>query len=209
MTPRARLMVAGGFQRSGPHLRITARIVDLAGGDVLADAKVDGLLADVFSLQDGIVRSFARELDLPAAAVHARVLSLIFLRLIKSIIAPLLFGTLVVGIGAHVYFGTTNGWNGTVSLTGGDFPEGLFNLLRRQALEEVAVRAVPQGGLDVEVVGFTGEHEHLGAGQGAELQFQLAGQRQGALAADQQMGQVHRAVLGIRLGILVLKNERS
>ncbi len=69
----ARLMVAGGFQRSGPQLRITARVVDLEGGDVLADAKVDGLLADVFSLQDGIVQSFARELGLPAGAAEPRI----------------------------------------------------------------------------------------------------------------------------------------
>jgi Na+/H+-dicarboxylate symporter len=39
--------------------------------------------------------------DWPAAAVHLRVLSLIFLRLIKTIIAPLLFATLVSGIAAH------------------------------------------------------------------------------------------------------------
>lgn len=39
--------------------------------------------------------------DFPGAAVNLRVLSLIFLRLIKTIIAPLLFGTLVVGIAGH------------------------------------------------------------------------------------------------------------
>ncbi len=39
--------------------------------------------------------------DWPAFAVNLRVLSLIFLRLIKTIIAPLLFGTLVVGIAGH------------------------------------------------------------------------------------------------------------
>jgi Na+/H+-dicarboxylate symporter len=39
--------------------------------------------------------------DLPNASVHLRVLALIFLRLIKTIIAPLLFGTLVVGIAGH------------------------------------------------------------------------------------------------------------
>lgn len=37
----------------------------------------------------------------PAAAVDLRILSLIFLNLIRSIIAPLLFGTLVVGIAGH------------------------------------------------------------------------------------------------------------
>jgi len=39
--------------------------------------------------------------DFPALATHLRVLALIFLRLIKTIIAPLLFGTLVVGIAGH------------------------------------------------------------------------------------------------------------
>ena len=39
--------------------------------------------------------------DFPNIAVHARVLSLIFLRLIKTIIAPLIFATLVVGIAGH------------------------------------------------------------------------------------------------------------
>jgi proton glutamate symport protein len=39
--------------------------------------------------------------DAPAIAVHFQVLGSIFLRLIKVIIAPLLFGTLVVGIAGH------------------------------------------------------------------------------------------------------------
>jgi len=39
--------------------------------------------------------------DWPAVGVQARTLSLIFLRLIKTIIAPLIFGTLVVGIAGH------------------------------------------------------------------------------------------------------------
>jgi proton glutamate symport protein len=39
--------------------------------------------------------------DWPGVAVGLRLLSLIFLRLIKTIIAPLLFGTLVVGIAGH------------------------------------------------------------------------------------------------------------
>ena len=39
--------------------------------------------------------------DAPATAVHVQVLGSIFLRLIKVIIAPLLFGTLVVGIAGH------------------------------------------------------------------------------------------------------------
>lgn len=39
--------------------------------------------------------------DIPDVAINLRVLSLIFLKLIKTIIAPLLFGTLVVGIAGH------------------------------------------------------------------------------------------------------------
>ena len=39
--------------------------------------------------------------DFPAAAVQLRVLSQIFLRLIRTIVAPLLFATLVVGIAGH------------------------------------------------------------------------------------------------------------
>src|SRR5215472_6792274 len=39
--------------------------------------------------------------DLPGVATNLRVLALIFLRLIKTIIAPLLFATLVVGIASH------------------------------------------------------------------------------------------------------------
>ena len=39
--------------------------------------------------------------DLPHIAVKMQVVSMIFLRLIKTIIAPLLFATLVVGIAGH------------------------------------------------------------------------------------------------------------
>jgi proton glutamate symport protein len=39
--------------------------------------------------------------DFPAVGVQARLLSLVFIRMIKTIIAPLLFATLVVGIAGH------------------------------------------------------------------------------------------------------------
>jgi proton glutamate symport protein len=39
--------------------------------------------------------------DFPEMAVHLKVISKIFLKLIKTIIAPLLFGTLVLGIAGH------------------------------------------------------------------------------------------------------------
>lgn len=49
------MAVVGSFQRSGDRLRITARAVDAASGESLADSKADGLLTDVFDLQDRIV----------------------------------------------------------------------------------------------------------------------------------------------------------
>lgn len=39
--------------------------------------------------------------DFPEVAIHLQVLSKIFLKLIKSVVAPLLFGTLVYGIAGH------------------------------------------------------------------------------------------------------------
>ena len=38
------MAVVGSFQRSGDRLRITARAVDAASGEALADSKADGLL---------------------------------------------------------------------------------------------------------------------------------------------------------------------
>ena len=53
------LAVVGSFQRSGNALRITARVVDAATGEATAEAKADGLLEQVFDLQDRIVAQFA------------------------------------------------------------------------------------------------------------------------------------------------------
>src|SRR5215469_11015396 len=39
--------------------------------------------------------------DFPQAAIQLQVLSTIFLRLIKTIVAPLVFSTLVVGVAGH------------------------------------------------------------------------------------------------------------
>lgn len=56
------LAVVGSFQRSGDRLRITARVVDAASGEALAEAKADGALEQVFELQDRIVAQFAETL---------------------------------------------------------------------------------------------------------------------------------------------------
>jgi adenylate cyclase len=56
------MAVVGSFQRAGAKLRITARVVDAASGEALADAKADGLLEEVFDLQDRIVSQFSETL---------------------------------------------------------------------------------------------------------------------------------------------------
>lgn len=52
---RLELAVVGSFQRAGDRLRITARVVDAATGEAVADSKADGRLEDVFDLQDRVV----------------------------------------------------------------------------------------------------------------------------------------------------------
>jgi DNA-binding winged helix-turn-helix (wHTH) protein/tetratricopeptide (TPR) repeat protein len=61
------LAAVGSFQRVGEQLRITARLVDVASGATMADAKVDGRLDDVFGLQDRIVRQFSAALGVEGA----------------------------------------------------------------------------------------------------------------------------------------------
>jgi len=62
----AALVVTGSFQRRGPQVRLTARLLDVRTGESVADVKVDGRLEDIFALQDGIVRAFAKDLGLPS-----------------------------------------------------------------------------------------------------------------------------------------------
>src|SRR5215217_4314430 len=64
--------VVGSFQRAGDRLRITARVVDAASGEALADAKADGPLAQVFELQDRIVAQLSDTLGTGRADAAAR-----------------------------------------------------------------------------------------------------------------------------------------
>ncbi len=68
----SRWVVAGGYQRIGDQLRITARLVDTRNGDLAGTAKVDGAFADIFDLQDRIAGELARSAGaraaMPAAA---------------------------------------------------------------------------------------------------------------------------------------------
>jgi len=62
------LAVVGSFQRAGDRLRITARMVDAATGEAVAEAKADGALEQVFELQDRIVAQFSEKVGTARAA---------------------------------------------------------------------------------------------------------------------------------------------
>jgi DNA-binding winged helix-turn-helix (wHTH) protein/tetratricopeptide (TPR) repeat protein len=57
-------LVTGSFQRHGDRIRITARIIEARTGEAVAEAKIDGLLAEIFALQDRVVEQFARQLGI-------------------------------------------------------------------------------------------------------------------------------------------------
>ena len=68
---RARWVVSGGFQRSGDAVRVTASVTEVASGQLVGTARVDGRLQAVFELQDRLVRELAgtlRAAIAPAAA---------------------------------------------------------------------------------------------------------------------------------------------
>jgi len=56
--------VVGSYQCQGDRIRITARVVNVADGEAVADAKIDGLLAGIFELQDNVVAQLAGELGM-------------------------------------------------------------------------------------------------------------------------------------------------
>ncbi|MGH9937652.1 MAG: TPR end-of-group domain-containing protein, partial [Blastocatellia bacterium] len=60
----ARWIIGGGYQRIGELLRITARFVEVATGEVVKTVKIDGRMNEVFDLQDKIVYELSRNLDL-------------------------------------------------------------------------------------------------------------------------------------------------
>ena len=97
------LLVAGGLSASVaavaglPAAGIVGRWVAIAGFTALAVKRRSLTTWILLSMVVGAEIGH----DWPQLGVSLRVLSLIFLRMIKTIIAPLLFGTLVVGIAGH------------------------------------------------------------------------------------------------------------
>ena len=67
----ARWIIGGGYQRLGEMLRITARFVEVATGEVLKTVKIDGRMSEVFDLQDKIVHDLSRNLDMDSGDLKA------------------------------------------------------------------------------------------------------------------------------------------
>ena len=63
-------VLVGAYQRFASQLRITARVVSAAGGDVVRSAIVDGAAPDLFDLQDRLVAARA-ESEAPVARAGA------------------------------------------------------------------------------------------------------------------------------------------
>jgi serine/threonine protein kinase/tetratricopeptide (TPR) repeat protein len=64
-------IIGGGYQRIGEMLRITARFVEVATGEVLKTVKIDGRMSEVFDLQDKIVQELSRNLDMDSGELKA------------------------------------------------------------------------------------------------------------------------------------------
>jgi tetratricopeptide (TPR) repeat protein/predicted Ser/Thr protein kinase len=64
-------VVAGGYQRVGEAVRITARLTEVASGAVARTVKLDGPLGEIFALQDRIVRELVEGLPGATAAADA------------------------------------------------------------------------------------------------------------------------------------------
>lgn len=60
-------IIAGGYQRVGEMVRITARLLEIAAGTIATTVKIDGKMSDIFGLQDRIVRELTHELNLTLA----------------------------------------------------------------------------------------------------------------------------------------------
>ena len=67
----ARWVIGGGFQRLGQQVRLTARIVDVATAAVQHATTVDGMLGDLFDLQDRLSEDLRRGLSGGAPAMAA------------------------------------------------------------------------------------------------------------------------------------------
>ena len=66
----ATMIVAGAYQRAASQVRLTARFVDVATGEIKGTAKVDGSTSDFLSLQDKISAELCKSAGLGHAEVQ-------------------------------------------------------------------------------------------------------------------------------------------
>jgi TolB-like protein len=59
----ARWLVLGSYQRAGERIRILPRVIEVATGDEVATAKIDGKWEEVFALQDRVVTDVMAALE--------------------------------------------------------------------------------------------------------------------------------------------------
>ena len=67
----ARWVISGGYQRLGARIRVTARVVEVATATVVHTAIVDGLVPELFTLQDRLAAELRRGLPGGAGATSA------------------------------------------------------------------------------------------------------------------------------------------
>ncbi|HVN76818.1 MAG TPA: protein kinase, partial [Thermoanaerobaculaceae bacterium] len=66
----ADLVLAGGFQKSGEALRVTASVLDVATGEAVVSCKLDGSIGALFELQDRLVDALREGLGATPSAVR-------------------------------------------------------------------------------------------------------------------------------------------
>ncbi len=153
------LLASAGYFLGNPSLGFAGRWLALAGL-VAYGLKRRSLTAWIL-----VSMAIGAEIghDWPAVGQSARILSQIFLKLIKTIIAPLLFGTLVVGIAGHtnlrqvgrlgikslVYFEVVTTLALFIGLAAINISRAGEGVVRPEALESTGVTAVKQTTADV------------------------------------------------------------
>src|SRR5262249_16286784 len=91
------IFACGILFASHSHLGVAIRTIGIA---VLAYAAAQWRSITAWTFF-AIIAGIALGVDLPAVALHTHVLAEIFLRLVRVIVAPLIFATLTTGIAAH------------------------------------------------------------------------------------------------------------
>ena len=153
------LVASAGFFLGNPSVAFAGRWVAIAGF-IAYGLKRRSLTAWIL-----VSMAIGAEIghDWPAVGQSARVLSQIFLKLIKTIIAPLLFGTLVVGIAGHtnlrqvgrlgikalVYFEAVTTLALFIGLAAINITRAGVGVVQPEALESTGIAAVKQTTADV------------------------------------------------------------